>query len=721
MKALYANNILTIGKYGEAIIHASEIEDTALEQIQKLVDQPMAEGAHIRIMPDVHAGAGCVIGYTAKVTDKVVPNLIGVDIGCLDKDSEFLTETGWKKMIDYIPGDKVLQYDKATDKASFTFPENYIVQPCSEFHHFKNSKGMDQMLSAEHKMLVFKGFKGKGYKIIDKHPAEISSLGTSLANGYYGFKASFNIQNEGIPLSENEIKLDIMLSADGYIRKQVEDKYNYSIHVLKERKILNVRKVLSANNIEFKEYYGQDKTTCFEFKTSLQFNKDLTKYFKASYEQLKIVASESLKWDGHKGYRSFFSSTEKSNADVIQFAFSAIDIRSGISVVKADKDSWKDTYVVTPTKNNVVGITQESTVVPSTDGKKYCFTVPDGYFVARRNGKIFVTGNCGVIAVELLIDKVPDLEELDTWVRKHIPTGRNIHSYSRLDEKTYMAKQVRDICVRTGQNYNYVASSLGTLGGGNHFIEMATDQEGRIWLLVHSGSRNFGLKIAKHYQNLAIQNNKGHKLNEIAELKKTYTGVELGKKIDEIPSMVHGLEYIVGEDAENYLNDATVAYEYALLNRSLIAGDIVDHLCYGMGAGCIGEVVNSVHNYTDAEQGIIRKGAIDASLNRWVVIPFNMRDGSIIGIGKGNEEWNYSAPHGAGRTMSRSQARAELSLEAFEEGMQGVYSTSVGASTIDEAPDAYKPFSDIIKYLEPTVEIKYTLKPVWNFKDLGGK
>lgn len=408
MKALYANNILTIGKYGEAIIHASEIEDTALEQIQKLVDQPMAEGAHIRIMPDVHAGAGCVIGYTAKVTDKVVPNLIGVDIGC------------------------------------------------------------------------------------------------------------------------------------------------------------------------------------------------------------------------------------------------------------------------------------------------------------------------AVIAVELLIDKVPDLEELDTWVRKHIPTGRNIHSYPRLDEKTYMAKQVRDICARTGQNYNYVASSLGTLGGGNHFIEMATDQEGRIWLLVHSGSRNFGLKIAKHYQNLAIQNNKGHKLNEIAELKKTYTGVELGKKIDEIPSMVHGLEYIVGEDAENYLNDATVACEYALLNRSLIAGDIVDHLCYGMGAGCIGEVVNSVHNYTDAEQGIIRKGAIDASLNRWVVIPFNMRDGSIIGIGKGNEEWNYSAPHGAGRTMSRSQARAELSLEAFEEGMQGVYSTSVGASTIDEAPDAYKPFSDIIKYLEPTVEIKYTLKPVWNFKDVQG-
>jgi tRNA-splicing ligase RtcB len=260
--------------------------------------------------------------------------------------------------------------------------------------------------------------------------------------------------------------------------------------------------------------------------------------------------------------------------------------------------------------------------------------------------------------------------------------------------------------------------SLGTLGGGNHFIEADRDEDGNFWILVHTGSRNFGLKVANHYQKIAKKTlDSNYRKKVIEELKKNYSGFELGERIRNIPSISiePGLEYLEGEDLKNYISDMKVAQVYAHYNREAILEKILEFLGL-MEIGGVEEIVESVHNYINTSQGLIRKGAIDATKGKKLIIPLNMRDGAIIGIGKGNSDWNYSAPHGSGRLMSRTKAKENLSLGEFKNSMEGIYSTSVNVFTLDESPMAYKSSDEIISYLEPTVEIKRHLKPVWNFK-----
>lgn len=331
---------------------------------------------------------------------------------------------------------------------------------------------------------------------------------------------------------------------------------------------------------------------------------------------------------------------------------------------------------------------------------------------------------CGVLAVNLPIsyERIKDnLEALDLFVRNEIPSGREINKCQQSFLSSKFTSKVKEVCANTGQDFNYVINSLGSLGGGNHFIEIDKNETDDCWLLVHSGSRNFGLKIANFHQRKAKERNfKEERSQLIAELKSQYTGEELGKKIAEIKikKPETGLEFLEGSDLEDYAFDMTVAQEFASINRKMIALKILRffNLDFYPAEGNLS--IESVHNYIDFDQEIIRKGAIDASKGEKVVIPLNMRDGVILGIGKGNEDWNFSAPHGSGRTMSRTEARKTLSLTKFQEEMDRVYSTSVSEQTIDEAPEAYKPSEEIIKYLEPTVEVKERLYPIWNFKAL---
>jgi RNA-splicing ligase RtcB len=327
---------------------------------------------------------------------------------------------------------------------------------------------------------------------------------------------------------------------------------------------------------------------------------------------------------------------------------------------------------------------------------------------------------CGVLAIRLSNKNLTDidLKKIDAIVRDKLPTGRNIHEYK--DESIgYLAGKAKDVyaimsdveevCKRTGQDYAYVIRSLGTLGGGNHFCEIDKDELGTYWLIVHSGSRNFGLKIAQYHQKIAEkQTNK----QAVEALKEKYTGVELGEKIKQLPKMEKGLEYLTDEAKDLYLHDMHIANEYAKINRNLIATTILIE-CGLTQDGFI----ESVHNYIDTEHHIIRKGAISARENELVVIPLNMRDGTIIGRGKSNKEWNYSAPHGAGRTMSRKHAKSFLDLAEFKQDMEGIVSSSVTESTLDESPQAYKDSKVIMDYLQDTVDIVAVLKPVWNFKD----
>lgn len=290
---------------------------------------------------------------------------------------------------------------------------------------------------------------------------------------------------------------------------------------------------------------------------------------------------------------------------------------------------------------------------------------------------------CGIITVELGQRKI-NLKDFDRVVHAMIPTAFNVRKRSLESfpgfKDLYMGGALK--------NVDRLEKSLGTLGGGNHFVEIGVDEEDRQYLLIHTGSRNFGHQVATYYQKRAIR-----------------------ECSDEVP---RDLKYLVGESAQEYLHDMAIAQDYATRNRQLIAQEIVKSY--------FGEPLENfvhwetVHNYIDHDSNLVRKGAISARAGEKVLIPLNMRDGSLIAIGKGNEDWNESAPHGAGRVLSRTQARGSLDMKEFRDTMEGIYSTSIRRSTLDEAPMAYKPMEEIVEAIGDTVEIIHHIRPIYNFK-----
>ena len=327
---------------------------------------------------------------------------------------------------------------------------------------------------------------------------------------------------------------------------------------------------------------------------------------------------------------------------------------------------------------------------------------------------------CGMLTIELGNTDI-DLEKLDNVIRDNIPSGRNTHDYRlvRFDKLQELH------CYRRLKDMKRIERSIGTLGGGNHFIEVDIDDEGSKYLVIHTGSRNLGNQVAKHYQNLAIELMQGKdELYEmqgklIEEYKKQGRRKEIQNAIKELykefnPNPLNipkDLCYLTGKYREQYLHDMRICQEYADVNRLTIARLILDN--YGLNSF---NSFTTVHNYIDHETNIVRKGAISAREDELLLIPINMRDGCIIGKGKGNPDWNYSAPHGAGRLMSRTKARETLALNEFKETMSNIYTTSVNESTLDEAPMAYKPMKEIIGNIQDTVEIIKIIKPIYNFK-----
>ena len=701
-------------------IFTENIEPEAVNQIYTLIKQPAFSDCKVRIMPDVHSGAGCVIGFTADLGNKVIPNIVGVDIGCLDKDSEILTPKGWVKISEYDNQD-ILVFNKKKEIAYFEKPYAYIKEDCDEFYHFKNTKGLDQMLSEEHRMLVYKGYKNREYIMEDLRPYEL--LGKNLEKGYFSFETTFNLSNQkGIDYTDNQIKLDVMIQADGTMRKDNK----YELHLKKKRKIDRARYLLETEGISYDEYLNSDKTTSIIFYTNLGFNKNLEKYYYATKDQLLVLAEESLLWDGHTGDRSFYSSTDRKSADVIQFAFASNGIRAGISCINSDDKGWSPNYIVTPTKNSKVGYTGECKKIKSEDGKKYCFTTSTGYFIARRNGKIFVTGNCGMLTVNLGTDDI-DLKYLDNIIRRYIPHGREVHD-SRI-VRFYELQKLH--CYRHLKDSKRIERSIGTLGGGNHFIELDVDSNNNKYLIIHSGSRNLGKQVANYYQNLAVELMQGKdelyvKQQElIAEYKAKGKKKEIQSAIKDLhakfqPNKLNipkELCFLTGRYREEYLHDMKICQQYANLNRITIASIIITYLC--LISKCIPrnfDMFETVHNYIDHNSNIVRKGAISAKTDELLLIPINMRDGCILGKGKGNEDWNCSAPHGAGRIMSRSKAKTLVDMEEYRDSMKGIYTTSVNESTLDEAPMVYKPLDEIVNNIKDTVEIIDILKPIYNFK-----
>lgn len=311
---------------------------------------------------------------------------------------------------------------------------------------------------------------------------------------------------------------------------------------------------------------------------------------------------------------------------------------------------------------------------------------------------------CGVDLVKTNIDFSTRLEELDAAIRKFIPFGMNNHEteqdwdFSNLHCWQYLDKETKF----------KAKTALGTLGGGNHFIEAYKDG----WLSVHSGSRNIGYKVASYYQHLAEKRIKEHNYRLLHEEMLSVEPKQREQWLKEHKITVDkDLCYLTGEDLKNYLHDVAIMQNFANDNRLTMLKKIVNAL-----SGKIEEHINSIHNYIDVENMILRKGAISAQKDEVLVIPLNMRDGLLLCRGKGNPEWNYSAPHGAGRLYSRSEAKQLFTVEEYASEMSGIFSTCINYSTLDEAPFAYKDYEEIMECIEPTVDILNRLIPIFNFK-----
>ena len=322
---------------------------------------------------------------------------------------------------------------------------------------------------------------------------------------------------------------------------------------------------------------------------------------------------------------------------------------------------------------------------------------------------------CGMETIRVK-EKHIELQQLDKLIRREIPSGFAIRN------KAHRYNDYVDLDALHCSKYvklDYARNSLGTLGGGNHFIEADKDDEGNIYIVIHSGSRHLGVEICKYYQNAGYKTMATVSAEAIEQLRESLRKAGRLQDMDEelkrlkekriyVPKT---LAFVEGELMEQYLHDMKIAQEFAAYSRKAM----VDVIVKGMGLHIVDQFT-TIHNYIDLEHRILRKGAVSAQKGEKLLIPINMRDGSLICIGKGNEEWNFSAPHGAGRLMSRSDAKNSFTVSEYKKQMEGIYTTSVSRGTLDECPMAYKNMEDIVDNIGPTADIVDIIKPIYNFK-----
>ena len=324
---------------------------------------------------------------------------------------------------------------------------------------------------------------------------------------------------------------------------------------------------------------------------------------------------------------------------------------------------------------------------------------------------------CGMETVQIK-EKEIDLEKLDEFIKKNIPAGRNIRKNKHPNADLINVDSLRWITAK--DHLEKELKAVGTLGGGNHFIEVDKDEEGNLYIVIHSGSRHLGKETAEFYQKKAYKQTNGVTAEEIQkminDLKSQGRQKEIEATIQEMKQSVRNdlpqeLCYVTGELFEDYIHDMKIMQHYAEINRKTM----MEIILKGMNLTAADQFT-TIHNYIDTEHMILRKGAVSARKGEKLLIPINMRDGSLICIGKGNPDWNESAPHGAGRVMSRKEAFRRLSVEDFTEQMQGIYTTTATRKTLDESPMAYKDMTDIVNNIGPTAEIIRVIRPVYNFK-----
>lgn len=324
--------------------------------------------------------------------------------------------------------------------------------------------------------------------------------------------------------------------------------------------------------------------------------------------------------------------------------------------------------------------------------------------------------SCGMLVVKVGKGVPIDLKQVDKIMHRDIPSGMNHRSTKhRYADRVALDEMLAPV------NVEKLKLSIGTLGGGNHFVEINVDSEGNHYFVIHSGSRHLGIEVCRYYQDLAVKYHRNDRTalqDAIKKLKHEGREREIEETIQKMnadrPSVPNELAYLEGPLMTDYLHDMKIAQEFACCNREAMMEVLLDGL--GIRPRDILAKFCTLHNYIDLEQKILRKGSISLLKGERAIIPMNMRDGSLIVEGKGNPDWNYSGPHGAGRLMSRSKAKETLRMEDFKASMEGIYTTCVSTGTIDESPMAYKPYEEIMANIEPTATIIERIKPIYNFK-----
>lgn len=686
-------------------VKANEVESQALDQIRKIASLPWV--AHMSVMSDVHYGKGATVGSVIAMRGAVSAAAVGVDIGCMDRDTEFLSPNGWKRISDWS-GEDVMQFSPPTGTAEFVSPLAYIRKREEYFYHFKHNKGLDQMICPNHKIILYKGYhrSSRDYEIViaDDFVKHHKSLKKGRAGG---FLAAFTVKPPDTrSLSIEDLRIQIMVSADGCIRGRGV----CEVHLRKKRKIARAKELLDDAGRDYKLYEHKDGTVTYSFCPP-QNTKFLSILYTISSDDLSLIVDEIFLWDGHvaeDGQRSF-SSASKENADVVQFVLAATGTRAGMyKVTYKDKD-WNDTYEVYSTENKFVNMAPDDIhpveKVQSPDGYSYCFTVPSGFFVARRNNNIFITGNCGMQAAETNLDvhkchkKAKRLRE---EIEKCVPVGPHGHDSPVLNSMPLWIKNEADKLMREFKNLtheikytdNGAAKQIGSLGGGNHFIEITYDTNNRVWIMLHSGSRRIGYELAD------VHISRAAKLEHNQALEDRSLAVFLSGT----PEM------------DAYRRDLQWAQRYAWLNRAVMMELIKEAVGRVFPSLQIGTEVSCHHNYLEEEVHlgenlfVTRKGAIRAGDGDLGIIPGAKGSKSYIVKGKGNKESLESAPHGAGRKMSRRKAKEKYTVKDLEEATKNTECRK-DQGVLDEIRHAYKDVRKVIENSSDLVEVVAELQP----------
>lgn len=684
-------------------IWTDDIEDEAKQQLKNVGALPFVY-RHVAAMPDAHHGIGATVGSVIATKGAICPAAVGVDIGCVDAESEYLSPDGWRR-VDKYDGGQVMQWDDGV--GTFVQPIGYVKRRQASFLHFKTKYGVDQMLTDDHRVLAWEPVGRKRYwSRVVLSAGEIANRHASLKLGWRGvFETAFTSQPDSrLSIDDAHLRVMVMVMADACLDNNTSCVVNFK----KSRKISRCKSLLEDAGIKYTTGSG-DGTTWFRFVPPLR-KKSYDWCWTASEDQLRVIVDEVFLWDGNIKDRAFFT-RDKASADFIHYAFAATGSRS---TMRADRHPSGGTdyrvFSIKATRTGISGSPRgDVRRVPSKDGFAYCFQVPSSFWVMRRGGNIVVTGNCGMLAVktilkpEMLDGKLPKLR---AEIERGIPVGFSDHNTPLSEADSVTLYEDRPYVASTNE-IKKSKHQLGTLGGGNHFVEVCLDDNQGVWLMLHSGSRGIGNKVASKHIELA---------------KGVMKQMFIALPDPDLAYFAQGTE-----EFRKYMEDLAWCQEYALVNRQLMRGialRAMAHVAFGDAGHDIvedpirgGMDVNVHHNYVEWEHHfgenvmVTRKGAIRARNGDMGIIPGSMGTGSFIVRGRGNPDSFCSAPHGAGRRMSRAKARKTFTVADLEAQTAGVESRK-DSDVLDEIPGAYKPIETVIDNSSDLVEVVVKLKQV---------